>query len=624
MNQPMWLVQSAKECYGARMSFVGEIKRRKVFQVAAVYAVVAWLLVQIVATIEAPLNLPDWADTLVIVLLAIGFPIALIISWAFDLTPDGLVRDLGDNPQFRGKGRRVEYVLIALLAVAVGFLFMDNYVLDRAPDSSVDSVSLESPDSAAASSGRRVLENSVAVLPFENVSPNPDDAYFATGLHEEVLIQLSKLSNLSVISRTSVLRYADSDLTIPEIARELNVGTVMEGSVRYAGNRIRITAELIDAETDRNLWGETYDREFNDIFAIESDIAMNVANALEAEFSPEEQRALEQTPTSEPAAYAFYLRARNFLTGNLGTEAAHAALDRAIEIDSGFANAYALKALLYAASLVNTAQGTGVAAEERDALEGRVRDFAQQALDLDLGNAIARDALRSIFIVTWRWSAFEQAVEPGDEVAFSPAALWTYAWMGKRDEAVRLGQRRAELDPNDVEAHLNLGVVYAYAGDYKASMRSFEEAHALSPENPLVQAWKAYDRIALGETDAAAAELRLLEQLLGDIRPIVFLPELAYAYARIGRRDDVTRIVDEIELLENPDELGAGAWAVTYLAMGDEARALEQLEIVAEKTRSHEPDAGYYNVMNLKMNYLADPVLEKPAFVDALGRIRGD
>jgi TolB-like protein len=407
-------------------------------------------------------------------LLAIGFPIALIISWAFDLTPDGLVRDLGDNPQFRGKGRRVEYVLIVLLAVAVGFLFMDNHVLDRAPASSAGSVSAKPPDSAAAVSGDRALEHSVAVLPFENGSPNPDDAYFATGLHEEVLIQLSKLSNLSVISRTSVLRYADSDLTIPEIARELNVGMVMEASVRYAGNRIRITAELIDAETDRNLWGETYDREFNDIFAIESDIAMNVANALEAEFSPDEQRALKQTPTSEPAAYAFYLRARNFLTGNLGTEAAHAALDRAIEIDSGFANAYALKALLYAASLVNTAQGTGVAAEERDALEGRVREFAQQALDLDPGNAIARDALRNIFIVTGRWSAFEQAVEPGDEVTFSPAALWTYAWMGKRDEAVRLGQRRAELDPNDVEAHLDLGVVYAYAGDYEASMRSFE------------------------------------------------------------------------------------------------------------------------------------------------------
>jgi tetratricopeptide (TPR) repeat protein len=537
------------------MSFLGEIKRRKVFQVAAVYAVVAWLLVQIVATIEAPLNLPDWFDTFVIVLVGIGFPITLIISWAFNLRPDGLVRDLGGDSRRVAQGRGIEYSLIGLLALAVAFLFFEDFVRDGGPSSappptsnasnsasrqaaprSIANAGAESPEPPVADGRQRALENSVAVLPFLNVSPNPNDAYFA----------------------------------------------------------------------------------------IETDIAMNVANALEAEFSPAEQQAIERAPTTSAAAYALYLQARSALSASIGRETAHALLDRAIEIDPAFASAYGLKARMYSATFVNTAQGTGVATVGRESLERQVRDYAARAFALDPGNAEARAALRGINVPTWRWSQFEQAVEPGDKAALSGAQNWIFAWMGRVDEAIANAERNVERNPNNAGAYLLLGVSYAYAKNCDAAVRSLQRGQELAPALALIQAWKAYIEAAQGHVDNAAAELALTEQLLGADRPVVYLPELAYSYSRIGRRADVARLMAEIEALDDPDDFGAGAWAVAYLATGDEARALEQLEVVAEEAGNHVPDQGYLNVMNLKMNYLDDPTLEKPEFVDVLARISGD
>ena len=295
------------------MSFLGEIRRRKVFQVAVVYAVVAWALVEIVATIEEPLGLPGWVDTLVIVLVIVGLPLALILSWVFDLTPAGVVR----TPE-----------------------------LDSSDDGS----------SEAATSGRvpqeEPLDNSVAVLPLDNLSPNPDDAYFAAGIHEEILTHLAKIRDLNVIARTSVMQYAGAARPISEIANELRVGAVMEGSVRYAGNRVRVTAQLIEARTGTHLWTDTYDRDLEDIFEIQSDIAKSIAAALKAELLADERRSIEKQPTRFPEAYALYLRAMAILhehgIGAMGSREQRSTvlsyLDQAIQLDSDFALAYVERA----------------------------------------------------------------------------------------------------------------------------------------------------------------------------------------------------------------------------------------------------------------------------------------
>jgi len=228
-----------------------ELKRRKIVQVAAVYAVVAWVLVQIVATVEAPLNLPNWVDTLVILLLLIGFPITMIMSWAYNVTPEGLVRDEGAGESTGSGGFRIEYVFSGFLALAVAILLYREFtpapeVVTESPEPVTEEIVQETV--------REVLPNSVAVLPFDNLSLDPEDAFFAAGIHDEILNQLVKLSELNVIARTSVMQYAGTDKTIPEIAEELNVEMVMEGSVRYAGDEVRVTAQLIDGSTNTHIW----------------------------------------------------------------------------------------------------------------------------------------------------------------------------------------------------------------------------------------------------------------------------------------------------------------------------------------------------------------------------------
>ena len=283
------------------MSFLGEIKRRKVFQVAAVYAVVAWLLIQIVATVEDPLNLPDWVDTLVIVLLAVGFPIALIMSWTFNLTAEGLVREQGDTASRQGASRKIEYVLIGLLAAAMV------WVIYRVEISPSDTLTF---------GGNDFPPNSIAVLPFENLSPDPDNAYFAAGIHESTLNQLAKIRDLTVMSRTSVMQYEQDPPPIPEIAGALNVETVLEGSVRYANGRVLITAQLIDGSTGRHLWSDEFNRELADIFAVQAEVARRIAAALEVQLLPDEQARIETRATESIEAYQHYLHAMslpNFL-----------------------------------------------------------------------------------------------------------------------------------------------------------------------------------------------------------------------------------------------------------------------------------------------------------------------
>jgi TolB-like protein len=215
------------------MSLLGEIKRRKVFQVAAVYLLVAWLIMQVVDVVSAPLLLPEWFPRSVIVLLAIGFPIALVLSWAFDVTPSGVVRDNGSRTAARSRGRRIEYILIALLVFAVGFMFIDSYVLEEPTDD----------------------RRSIAVLPFTNDSAEEENAeFFANGIHDHLVSRLLDIRSLKVIPRTSVMGYRNTSKSIRQIGQELGVATVLEASVQRAGDTIQVNVQLFEAETEQPLW----------------------------------------------------------------------------------------------------------------------------------------------------------------------------------------------------------------------------------------------------------------------------------------------------------------------------------------------------------------------------------
>jgi Flp pilus assembly protein TadD len=235
-----------------------------------------------------------------------------------------------------------------------------------------------------------------------------------------------------------------------------------------------------------------------------------------------------------------------------------------------------------------------------------------------------QEGLRLLNALTWRWAGYPEVIDAAAERTLVGASQLALAWMGRTADAVRIAQRVAELDPNDPLVHSNLGVLQAYAGDRAASSRSLNRALELSSTSLLARTWLAYNAIALGKNDAALAELQLLERLLGASPPFVFLPELAYAYSRLGRSDDVARLIAAIEARADETDGGVGAGAMIALARGDEDEALRWLEAGAEKARDHEPDPGIVQLMNLKMNFLADPRLEEPRFADALSRIRGD
>ncbi len=289
-------------------NFLAELKRRKVYRVAIGYAVVGWLVIQIATQVFPFLAVPDWAIRLVIVLFVFGFPVALVLAWAFDITPEGV--------------KRTEDVPVAA----------------------------EPPVSARPGSAppATIPQKSIAVLPFENLSDNQENEFFADGIQDDVLANLAKIADLKVISRTSVRQYRSGTRNLREIGIELGVAHILEGSVRRAGNRVRVNAQLINAATDAHIWADTFDRELNDLFALQSELAERITIALRANLSPQEKAGLKIHPTANLEAYENYLRARDlFRWSGAGDpsengEKALRSLERAIALDPNFALAYTL------------------------------------------------------------------------------------------------------------------------------------------------------------------------------------------------------------------------------------------------------------------------------------------
>ena len=598
-------------------SLLTELKRRKVFQVAAVYLIVAWLIMQIVDVVNEPLSLPDWFDTVTIMLLAIGFPIVLIMTWAFEITPEGVVRDAGGDMPGRAGNRNLEWVLIGLLVVAVGWVL---YRVEINP--------AEQPvDAVAVDTQRETLPNSVAVLPFDNLSPDPDNAYFAAGVHEEVLNQLAKLRALNVISRTSMLRYEDTGMSIPEIAAELNVETVMEGSVRYADGRVLVTAQLIDPDSDVHLWSDSFNREFADIFAIQSDIAMNIANALRAEFSIEEQASLETPPTDSPAAYALYLRAITTVDDPApSTEPAlmaamHRDLGQAIELDPNFAHAHAYKALLYATTISGLLRS-----EERPTRSeraGLASEHAERALELDPTVGLAYSALARVHESYLRQAeaaeAYERAYElsPNERDMLIDYANFSGLKSDRLDDGVRLARRLTELAPG--WGHFILGLHLSWAGEYEEALGRFREGIALIPDEPYSHSFLGQIEATVGNPETAVAELRIAETLLGPESTNTFLlASLAEFYGVSGHREDAQQIVDRLEAIDTEYPLGAATHALASLSVGEGASALEWLRRAADDPL---PDEGLLMEFFIRRNIYADPVLEKPEFVEARAQL---
>ena len=427
---------------------LGEIRRRKVFQVAAVYIVVSWLIMQVVDVINEPLNLPDWLDTVVIVLLIVGLPLAIVLSWAYDMTPGGIVRT-------------------------------KELQTTDAREKDADPVK-EEPRTER-------LSKSIAVLPFENISPDPGDAYFTTGIHDDVLTQLAKISTIKVISRTSVMEYRDTKKNVREIGRELNVATILEGGVQRAGDSVRINVQLIDANTDEHLWAETYDRELSvqNIFAIQSEMASSIAEALEATLSPQETARLTELPTQNTRAYDFYLTGNSYLRRSDFRTFMPLSIqmyERAVEEDPGFALAFSRLSIahgqMYWFGFDQTESRLKMAEEAVERALAVAPDLP--AAHLALGYYYYR-GFRNYDKALREFDVAEQATPPDSELF--EARGYIYKRLGEWDRSLESTSRAIELDPRNANLFYQQASTYGIRRDYVSAEEHLERVLEIAPDN---------------------------------------------------------------------------------------------------------------------------------------------
>jgi len=289
------------------INFFAELKRRNVYKVAVAYAVVGWLLVQVTTQVFPIFEIPNWASRLIVLAIIIGFPIALVIAWAFELTPEGLKRteDVDPDAQTRTKPHVWIYVVVVGAVVSIGLFFLGRYTSGNnvASRSASEEIRRDKHSQAATAP-----QKSIAILPFENLSEEKANAYFADGIKDEILTKLAAVRDLKVISRTSTAKYQSKPDNLKAVAQELGVSTILEGAVQRAGDKVRVNVQLIDAQTDGHLWAKSYDRDFKDILGVESEVAQEIAETLRANLSPSESHALASTRTPDTEAYDVFLR----------------------------------------------------------------------------------------------------------------------------------------------------------------------------------------------------------------------------------------------------------------------------------------------------------------------------
>jgi TolB-like protein/Tfp pilus assembly protein PilF len=564
-------------------NFFAELKRRHVYKVAVAYAVVAWLLIQIATSTFPVLEIPTWATRLVIVLVLLGFPIALIFAWAFELTPEGIKRteDVAPGESLpRRTGRKLTVLVTALAVIAAGLLAFQ--LFQRSAGKATD------------------LEKSIAVLPFQNLSDDKANAYFASGIQEEILTRLAQIGALKVISRTSTKQYESKPGNIREVGQQLGVASLLQGSVQKVGDVVRINVQLIRAATDEHIWAESYNRKLDDIFAVESEVAGAIADALKAKLTGEEQEALAMRPTNNPAAYDAYLRGLHAKNQSFGPEnlaAASQAFMEAVKLDPNFALAWAhgsmVDGLLYFQAFDHSAER--LAAAQRGAetamrlAPGSVEAWLAKGYYLYRGKADYAAAL----------TALEEA---GKRSPNNPEVLHARAAVERRrgnyEKSNQLMERSLERDPRNVSVMTGLADTLLPMRRTAEARKWYDRALSINPADASIPPLKAQSYVYEGNLDDAG-------QILDSLPPqFTSATVLAIQLEYRNLRHDWPWLSETLKLiLGSPGfELnGWVSWLYPELAWaqrraGDEAGAQQTFKEGHEKLtalRSRLGDNGY-------------------------------
>jgi TolB-like protein/Tfp pilus assembly protein PilF len=581
--------------------FFAELKRRNVYKVAVAYIVAGWALSQGIAQVFPVFDIPNWAIRLIVLLIILGLPIAIILAWMFELTPEGVKRtETADS--MPGITRRKKHAWIYIVVIgalfSVGLFFLGGYIARNSHASS-----------------NELGAKSIAVLPFDNLSRDPDNAYFAEGMQDEILTRLAKVADLKVISRTSTQHFKSVPENLPQIAKQLGVTNILEGSVQKAKDQVRVNVQLINALTDAHLWAETYDRKLTDIFSVETDIAKTIADTLQARLTGSEQTAMSKKPTENSAAYELYLKGRFFWNKRTGNDLKTAAnyFQQAIDADPSYASAYAGLAQSY---LLIPLFGAGM---PRDFFP-KASAAARRAIELDETSAEGHAALANLHgLDDFNPPAAEKEFQRA--IALDPNSATAHHWYsngllvstGRFEEAIKEGKRAVELDPLSLIINADLGSTLMLSRRYDDAIAQLRLTLGLDP-NFAYAHWNLGEALYLkGDSTGAIAEYEKAASLDND-------PEiqalLTRAYAKMGKKEQALEILRKLSATAQHQFVRGYLFALIYIGLGDKTTAIQYLERCYRERENIDLDW-------IKVDPLLDPLRGDPQFEALVNKFFG-
>ena len=578
--------------------FLAELKRRNVYKVAIAYIVAGWALSQGIAQILPVFEVPNWAIRAIVLLVILGFPIAIVFAWFLEITPEGIKRtEVADAARQQSRGKAWIYVVVIGAIVSIGL-----FLLGRYSAATYDAASTIAEPAA-------IPAKSIAVLPFENLSDDKNTAYFSDGITEEILNALAQIPNLKVAARRSAFQFKGNDLDLRKIGKMLGVAHILDGSLQKAGDQVRINVQLVNVQNGLQAWSEKYDRKLDNVFAVEDEIAKAIATKLRVQLTGGAGQPLVVDSTNDPQAHELYLRGLTLLAARgRGLREARDLFQQAVKLDANYAQAWGALAIT---ELLLPSYGL----DSFDTALPRGESAAQSALSLDSNMASAYVATGLANTIRFRWPEADQALRravalaPADAEAVNQYAQFL-ATVGQLEAALREIDRAQQLDPlSPIISLIRSGILGALRRDgaADAQLKSVLAAH---PEFAAAHGWAGAEYIERKMYPEAEAQLRVFAKVNGQNGD-------AKALLARGVADPTQRVAAVTSLETSPDNADLRQDAILYafylVSLGQRARALDQIEIFAVKHNS-----GF---VNLLWNRTFDPLRDEPRFKAALAKL---
>jgi TolB-like protein/Tfp pilus assembly protein PilF len=586
-------------------NFFAELKRRNVYKVAVAYVVAGWALSQGIAQVFPVFDIPNWVVRLIVLFIIIGLPIALALAWMFELTPQGIKRtETADAMPGMARQKKHTWIYVIVIGglLSIGLFFLGRYT--ASPAGAREGGRLGEPS---------LPQKSIAVLPFDNLSRDPDNAYFAEGVQDEILTRLAKVADLKVISRTSTQHFKSAPENLPEIAKQLGVTNILEGSVQKAADQVRVNVQLINAMTDAHVWADTYDRKLTDIFAVESEIAKTIAETLQAKLTGAEKSSIAKAPTANPEAYELYLKGRFFWNKRTGADLRKAIdyFNQAIAKDPNYALAYVGLADSYLLLSSYAAVSPGESLPP-------ARSALKKALELD--DSLAEAHASFGLLATLELDLHRALDELKRAVELKPNYATAHHWLAlahltlaQFDSAISEAKRAIELDPLSLVINADTSWIYFSAHRYDEAEAQVRKTLEIGPQFFLAHYYLGEVLQFKGRLSEAIAEFQKAFELNNDPYSLAMLGQ---AYARNGQRDEAQKILARLNEEAKSHYVAPYALALVQIALGDKDRAIEELE------RAYAQGETNY-LFAIKVDPMLDDLRGDPRFEALVQKITG-